>query len=1214
MSENEKKLLPKTKINLSAYTKMNINNKDNSDYIIFEVNHDYEGDINIICIFNNYYYVNSYISLEIEKGKNAGFFVEEYYYSSEAKKNYLVLSSNENIQIIDYSLYIPRNYSNILYFNNDKNIFIYMDSFLENTKIKFCENKIINNYKFQFNFLTEKNLNYIFYKYGSDSLFMRTNSLSFDYKFNITYLFGIKEKYYLYIKKYNGNMNFYKNKNELDIFTDLEQYQKFPKTYEDSDKYIIINNNLLIIDGYQLFSFFMDYNCLFDFFFQKVKDLDYININPNMFEFNNLVKLLNKDKNYILNFNVDHIIKLDNNFLDAKVIFIDEEGKEFILSKSNRVIKDLKGYNIKVSSNQNALIYFYQRMQNYKSGEGIVIFDKTQERKNLKFNITTLNQKTKSLYIVKDFCFEGYYPMLNKKSWISIPSNINENITIYIDNIFDQSDYELYENEGERYIIYIFDSFENGLPIFNSNDYNINNIAYIDNLMAPKSKYNFEIIPPNSKGSLILNSYNKNKVKYQLKKCQNKNNQMLNLTIVSLNNFYRRYNIKDDNFNDFEIRLSDYEILSHTFESDSELLFIYSFYSTSEIDSFQRKNDLSIIFINEIENNILQIMFNSAYEKNQEQYYIIVGIKNEINDMDSFSDECSLTKLMNSNSSSIIVKSIFEDSNNKIIGTKVNISELNINKNSELIISIICYSIFTEKLMLFYTPKEFKFEKDEKPILINFYEDVNFNIFSKNFFKFEYKNEFNDIQSLYLSAEYSEELILIFIGPNETQTIELERFTRQIKLSLKDSGTYYIKLLLKGKESGYYDNYEGTLYLFIPGNIIDTIDLTKKIYYNNMEFFFFNKENPSIIKVEGIKEDIYVFFDFSVGNNFLSYQPYPSPFEICDQNNQCERNITEFKFIKGNTYSIYINLVDIGYNNFYYPSYLFFPIFKETFIQNDVGYYSLSEPKIFLFDLKNSGTLNILFLKGNKLYRTFSQNKITLEQLNNLNYSNNYDFRFPFTQLNYSSGNDYVLLIPIPLINKQYISKISISNNFISEYDLKNHILPAGQSEIIYSNRTEIEVFNNLNLNSIKLEKKLNFYNNEDEYEEKNNYLSIYNVLTTYLSPIKNMKYLLPIELNDNNDYVIQNFFSFSIYIEKYTKDINISIKNYLPKYAFFGAMNNDLLNIFLSGQLDIILPPPYYMYKFILYDYLPSNFRINTDINDFYEYMNFYLINLKKK
>ena len=200
------------------------------------------------------------------------------------------------------------------------------------------------------------------------------------------------------------------------------------------------------------------------------------------------------------------------------------------------------------------------------------------------------------------------------------------------------------------------------------------------------------------------------------------------------------------------------------------------------------------------------------------------------------------------------------------------------------------------------------------------------------------------------------------------------------------------------------------------------------------------------------------------------------------------------------------------------------------------------------------------------------------------------------------------------MINNQYISKISISNNFISEYDLKNHILPAGQSEIIYSNRTEIEVFNNLNLNSIKLEKKLNFYNNEDEYEEKNNYLSIYNVLTTYLSPIKNMKYLLPIELNDNNDYVIQNFFSFSIYIEKYTKNNNISIKNYLPKYAFFGAMNNDLLNIFLSGQLDIILPPPYYMYKFILYDYLPSNFRINTDINDFYEYMNFYLINLKKK
>ena len=36
----------------------------------------------------------------------------------------------------------------------------------------------------------------------------------------------------------------------------------------------------------------------------------------------------------------------------------------FILNKENRVIKDLKGDNIKVKSNQKALVYFYKIINN----------------------------------------------------------------------------------------------------------------------------------------------------------------------------------------------------------------------------------------------------------------------------------------------------------------------------------------------------------------------------------------------------------------------------------------------------------------------------------------------------------------------------------------------------------------------------------------------------------------------------------------------------------------------------------------------------------------------------------------------------------------------------------------------------------------------------------------------------------------------------------
>ena len=53
--------------------------------------------------------------------------------------------------------------------------------------------------------------------------------------------------------------------------------------------------------------------------------------------------ILNENKKYYLYFKVDHLIKLDNKFLDAKVIFYDGNGGEFILNKNNRIIKDLEG-------------------------------------------------------------------------------------------------------------------------------------------------------------------------------------------------------------------------------------------------------------------------------------------------------------------------------------------------------------------------------------------------------------------------------------------------------------------------------------------------------------------------------------------------------------------------------------------------------------------------------------------------------------------------------------------------------------------------------------------------------------------------------------------------------------------------------------------------------------------------------------------------------
>ena len=254
--------------------------------------------------------------------------------------------------------------------------------------------------------------------------------------------------------------------------------------------------------------------------------------------------------------------------------------------------------------------------------------------------------------------------------------------------------------------------------------------------------------------------------------------------------------------------------------------------------------------------------------------------------------------------------------------------------------------------------------------------------------------------------------------------------------------------------------------------------------------------------------------------------------------------------------------------------------------------------------MKNTGDLNILFSYGRKIYTFLSENKITLDDLNKTVYENN---NKELIFLNSSSENKYAVIIPIPIYNNKNPTRIIITNNIINENELKSHILPAGKNEIIEINGIEFEPSYNLIQNN-KLGMKLNNIN-----QEQNNYLNNYNVLTTYTSSIKNMKYLLPIDLNEYNDIILQNYFSFPTYIDKYEKDIKINIKKYLPKYSFFGAANNDLLNIFIYGIVKKSLKSGGY-YFLNLTNFFPSNLRIITDQNDFYEYMNFLLIDIKKK
>ena len=79
----------------------------------------------------------------------------------------------------------------------------------------------------------------------------------------------------------------------------------------------------------------------------------------------------------------------------------------------------------------------------------------------------------------------------------------------------------MYEDEGENYYIYIFDSENDNLPIFNSENYILSELVYFDNLLLPINKNFCSIIPGNTNGSIILNAINKNNFEYQIFTCKN---------------------------------------------------------------------------------------------------------------------------------------------------------------------------------------------------------------------------------------------------------------------------------------------------------------------------------------------------------------------------------------------------------------------------------------------------------------------------------------------------------------------------------------------------------------------------------------------------------------------------------------------------------------------------------------------------------------------
>ena len=397
------------------------------------------------------------------------------------KSTCILISSNTNMKL----LYKSNNddFTNKIILNNIEESYIFINSSQDKTFVncKFYTNSDFYNYKL----ITQNDINYILNKYNSDNFFIRKIYNKEKKEFFSYYFLDIQEKYYIYIKKYFGIFDLYKYKKPLNLYSNITELLK-PISYYDEQIYETVNNKLLILTGTQFFNYYINYGTFFDFLIQKVNDNNYIEIN---IEINNysksIFKLIEPNKNYYIKFELNHLIKLDNNFLDAEIIIKNKNGIKYILNKDNKII-NLVGSDLTLESNKLALIYFYEKIEDITKSS-LIEFNKYNTGKNMEVNITNKNDKEIKIAIAKDFGFKDCYPIIDFNSLEIYTILGKKTINLYFENYYDLLETDIYNSQNEGYYIYIFEVQNNNKLVFiNKNNITISSIEYYDSL----TKYN----------------------------------------------------------------------------------------------------------------------------------------------------------------------------------------------------------------------------------------------------------------------------------------------------------------------------------------------------------------------------------------------------------------------------------------------------------------------------------------------------------------------------------------------------------------------------------------------------------------------------------------------------------------------------------------------------------------------------------------------------
>ena len=510
---------------------------------------------------------------------------------------------------------------------------------------------------------------------------------------------------------------------------------------------------------------------------------------------------------------------------------------------------------------------------------------------------------------------------------------------------------------------------------------------------------------------------------------------------------------------------------------------------------------------------------------------------------------------------------------------------------------------FQTKILFLFLSINIIFSKE--PIEFHLGETVEFDGFDNNYFMLNYDG--NNNITVYLITQRT----IKNIGITDPDQI----FTHIYYESFLNEEMFVFNLYKKGKylfnfiPTAIFPINDNSYFLgnkfstFAVGQIIDTIDLTKNMYYNPLRIEAKTKLESSIYKVENLKKDTYVFF-------YFEYTPYDyeypiKHFKICIvDSNECKEDVTIYKFLKDKKYNIYIYFSGLEPDfipsdpdseipdpkfYFYYP-FAFFPVLDYTFQVKKLGYYISLEPKIYFISFKNIENLYAFFENNEKTLIALTDEVITPENLDKLEQLEFEEIGQKFLYTFWDKSN-YAIVISIPSFETfDYYAKISIVDSALDNSVNGEFTIPAGKSQLIYF---------------------------EDRYcnYKENNPLEFYNFITTYSSEEKNMRFIYSDYPDEKYDFLLSEYSSAPLYIEKNSKDIKINFKILCPKYTFFSVLNSYLFSLYFSYFTRSYLKSNYesdQMKK--VKEILPMNIRINTNLMEFYEFFNFYFHEFDEK